>query len=137
MLRSLALISMLSYQLIPIFKVLHDLAAHLVLFTTEYFLPSLTDTILQSHTLPLFDCQMTTTLLPSQQSIQPLKPLQSCFSFLPPSLPAVWKGRVTAGCCCTPSLPLTTGHPRCPNTVPDAPLGRPAHSSAAHSKFQK
>lgn len=128
---------MLLYQLIPIFKVLHSLSAHLVLLTTNYFPPSLTDPILQFHTLPLFDCQTRTTLLPSQQGIQPLKPLQSCFSFLPPNLPTVWKGRATVGCRCTLSLLFTTGHPQCPNTAPDAPLVRTARFSHVHSKFQK
>lgn len=129
--------TMLSYQLIPTFKVLHSLSAHLLLITTKCFLPSLPDPILQSHTLPFFDCKTRTTLLPSQQGIQPLEPLQSCFSFPPPSFPTVWKGRAPVGCCCTSSLWFTTGHPLCPNTAPDAPLVRTAHSSEAHSKFQK
>ena len=83
---------MLSYQINPIFKVLRSLSVHLVFFTTKYFLPSLTDTILQSHALLLFDCQTRTTLLPSQHGIQPLKPLQSCFSFLPQAFPLSARG---------------------------------------------
>lgn len=128
---------MLSYQLIPIFKVLHSLSAHLVLFAKMYFLPSLSDHIFQAHTLPLFDCQTRTILLPSQQSIQPPKPSQICFSFLPPRSPTTWKGTVTAGCHCTSFIPFTTGHPRNQNTALDAPLVRTAGSSDTHSKFQK
>lgn len=111
-LRCLALTSMLLYQLIPIFKNLRFLSAHLVLFITKY-LPSLTDPILQSHTLPMFDCQTRTTLLPSQKGSQPLKPLRSCFSFHPPD-PASLAGESDSGVLLHT---LLTGHHR-PSPVP-------------------